>query len=142
MEGLFVEYFLLVFIASSGVLQLAAAHSQLKGLLFFKRITLTYAFATLTIGSAFGWFFGWDNRLQEKIMRTGLEGAEQFYYFLLAAFTTLVFTIIISSIVNRQPLIKAELKGQGLDILKEGNYFQALRYSFKKGTKKQQKCTK
>ncbi len=134
--SLHLEYSLLLFIASNGIFQLAAAHSQLKGLSFFKRITLTYVFAILTIGGSFGWFFAWDNRLQEKIMHTGLEGSQQLYYFFLAVTAAFVFTIIISSIINRQPLSKSEPKGQGLDILKQRNYFQALIYSFKKGTRK------
>lgn len=146
MSPLELEYFLFAFIASCGILQLAAALSKLKGLLFLGKVVGGYVLATLTIGGAFGWFFAWGNRLQEKIIQIGLEGAQQFYYFILAAFSALAFTLIASSVVNlvsaslfslgkgkpnstraKQP-VKAEL---GLDNLQEMTYFEAIWHSFR-----------
>lgn len=130
------EYFLFVFIAACGVLQLAAAYSKLKGMMIFKNRIASYIFAFFAIGGAFGWFFGWDNRLDEKIMRTGLEGAQQFYYFSLAALAALAFTLIISSLVNYRRLTKTKQSGEGeegLDALKEMTYLEAVKRSFKKG---------
>ena len=133
MAELTIEYILLVCIATCGVLQLAASYSNLKGLLFFQNRVPTYIFALLAIGGSFGWFFGWDDRLTENIMHTGLEGVQQFGYFLLAAFVGLVLTILISSLVNPQSSTNpGEATGEGLDRLKNGNYIGAIRRSFRK----------
>ena len=128
------EYFLFVFIASCGVLQLAAACAHLKGLLFFRKTVIAYIIAILLIGGAFGWFFGWDNRLEEKIMHTGLEGRQQFLNFNLAALAAIVFTFIVSSVANSRWLIRpkeGEEAEQGLDSLKQMSYFKAVGRSFR-----------
>jgi hypothetical protein len=126
------EYLLFVFITSWGVLQLIAAFAQLKGLLFFRKRAITYIVAILAIGGAFGWFFGWDNRLDEKIMHTGLEGRQQFFYFNLAALAALVFTLIVSSIVNSRGIFQSKGREEvepGLGSLKQMSYFKAIRRS-------------
>ena len=128
------QYFLFVFIASCGVLQLTAAFAHLRGLLFFRKTAIAYIIAILLIGGAFGWFFGWDNRLEEKIMHTGLEGRQQFLNFNLAALAALVFTVIVSSVANSRALIRPK-EGveaeQGLGSLKQMSYFKALVRSFR-----------
>lgn len=147
MSQLQIEYFLFVFVASCGVLQLIAAISNLKGLLFFQKVIVGYVLATLAIGGAFVWFFGWDDRLQKDIMHTGLEGAQQFYFFILGAFSAVVFTLIASSVVN---LVSASVlslwKGKqdpawtrqerktisGLDALREMTYLEAIWRSLRK----------
>lgn len=135
----FFEYFILVFIASVGVLQLMATVTQRKGLLFFNRKALAYLFSFLAIGGSFGWFFGWGDPMDmamrqtgDAAMRqTGLEGAQQFLYFNMAVFAALVVTLIVSS------LLRARWKGQpggssqGLDALKERSYFEAVKHSFR-----------
>jgi len=133
------EYFIFVFIASVGVLQLIATITQRKGLLFFKRKALSWLFSFLAIGGSFGWFFGWGDPMDmamrqtgDAAMRqTGLEGAQQFLYFCMATFAALVVTLIVSS------LRRARWKGhpggssQGLDALKERSYFEAVKHSFR-----------
>jgi len=128
------EYFIFVFVATCGVLQLAAAYAHLKGILFFRRTSIAYIFAILAIGGAFGWFFGWGNRLDEKIMHTGLEGKEQFLAFNLAALAAAVFTFILSSIINIRVLIQlkeGEEVEPGLSSLKQMSYLKALIRSFR-----------
>jgi hypothetical protein len=127
------QYFLWVFIAAIGVVQLAAARSRLRGLLFFKREALAYLFALLAIGGSYGWFFGWD-RLDTVMRKTGLEGSQQFLYFFLGTLAAGGFTLVVSSLLqaylwNGQS--KGKGSGQGLDALKEMSYFQAIRQSFK-----------
>jgi hypothetical protein len=133
------EYFILVFIASVGVLQLIATINQRKGLLFFNRKALAYLFSFLAIGGSFGWFFGWGDPMDmamrqtgDAAMRqTGLEWAQQFLYFCMATFAALVVTLIVSS------LRRARWKGhpggssQGLDALKERSYFEAVKNNFR-----------
>jgi len=125
------QYFIFVFIAAVGVLQLIATGTQLKGLLFFKRKALVYLFSFLAIGGSFGWFFGWDNRLDTVMRQTGLEGAQQFLYFCLAAFAALVFTLIVSSLLKAQWKGQPKGSSQGLDALKERSYFEAVKHSFR-----------
>ena len=124
------EYFLLVFFASLGVLQIAAARSELKGLSFFPCKLAAYIFSLLIIGGAFGWFFGWDNRLGEKILRPGLEGGGQTLYFLLGFLAALAFTLIVSSLLKWRSL--PQPGEQGLEALRERGYLQALRGSFRR----------
>jgi hypothetical protein len=125
------QYFIFVFIAAVGVLQLVAAGTQLKGILFFKRKALAYFFSFLAIGGSFYWFFQWHNRIDTVMRHTGLEGAQLFRCFCMAAFAALVLTLIVSS------LLKARRKGQpkgsrqGLDALKEMSYFEAVKHSLR-----------
>ncbi len=132
MEHLAGHYLLFVFIAACGVIQLAAAYSKLWGLLFFKKRVPSYIFAAVAIGGAFGWFFGCDNHMEE-IMHTGLEGAQQVRFFLLATIVAAFFTLILSSVINRglsssseQPEVSAGITKEGLDTLREENYLRAL----------------
>ena len=128
------EYFLFVFIASVGVLQLAASYSQLKGLLFFQNKILTYLFALLAIGGSFEWFFGYNNRIDTVMRRVGLEGAQQFLYFNLAVFLALVLTLIVSSVLHAyRHRTQHEQKEypEGLGALRETSYFESLKHSLR-----------
>jgi hypothetical protein len=128
------EYFLFVFIASVGVLQLAASYSQLQGLLFFQNKILSYLFALLAIGGSFEWFFGYNNRIDTVMRRVGLEGAQQFLYFNMAAFLALVLTLIISSVLHAyRHRAQREQKEypEGLGALRETSYFESLKHSLR-----------
>jgi hypothetical protein len=128
------EYFLFVFIASVGVLQLAASYNQLKGLLFFQNKILSYLFALLAIGGSFEWFFGYNNRIDTLMRRVGLEGAQQFLYFNLATFLALVLTLIVSSVLHAyRHRTQREQKEypEGLGALRETSYFESLKHSLR-----------
>ena len=128
------QYFILMFVSTVGVLQLIAARNQLKGMLFFERKALAYLLALLAIGGSFGWFFGWDNRLDTAMRQTGLEGAQQFLYFVLGTSAAFAFTFGVSSLLKvYQWKGKTKQKGssQGLDALKEMSYFEAIKHSFR-----------
>lgn len=128
------EYYLFVFIAAVGVLQMVAAYRQLSGLAFFRSSILSYIFSILAIGGSFGWFFGGGNRMDAVMRRAALEGAQQFVYFNMAAFLALVFTLIVSSLLfahRRREQSQQKAHPQGLGALTEISYFEALRLSFK-----------
>jgi len=128
------QYFILMFIAIIGVLQLIAARNQLKGILFFKREALAYLFSFLAIGGSFGWFFGWDDRLDTAMRQTGLEGAQQLLYFLLGTWAAVAFTVIVSSLLRAyqwKGQTKEKRSSQGLDALREMSYFEAIKHSFR-----------
>jgi hypothetical protein len=147
------EYFWLIFLASLGTIQIAAAYNKLNGLLLFKKPIFSYIFAVLVIGGVFGWFFGGDNRLEVKLLCQGLEGFQQLYHFFFAALAALIFTLIVSSLVNWRLATKRESSSQnselsshqpsppvtaenGLELLKKDNYFQAMKHSFSRQTKR------
>lgn len=128
------QYYLFVFVAAVGVLQMVAAYRRLAGLAFFRNRILSYIFSILAIGGSFGWFFGSGNRMDTVMRRAALEGAQQFVYFNTATFLALVFTLTVSSLLfahrlRAQTHKKAYPKGFGA--LSEISYFQALRLSFK-----------
>jgi len=133
------EYFIFVFIASIGVLQLIATVTQRKGLLFFNRKALAYLFSFLAIGGSFGWFFGWGDPMDmamrqtgdASMRQTGLEGAQQFLYFCMAAFAALVVTLIVSSLRRARWKGHSGGSSQGLDALKERSYFEAVKHNFR-----------
>jgi len=137
MTQLTLEYIFFVSVATCGVLQITASYSNLRRLLFFQNRGLTYILAILAIGGDFGWFFGWDDRLAVEIMHTGLEGSQQFSYFLLGAIVGIVVTLLISSLVHlKSSGDLGEDTMDGLDCLKDSNYLSALRSSFRKGKPK------
>ncbi len=127
------QYYLFVFVASVGVLQLVAAYRRWSGLSFFRNRILSYLFSTLAITGSFVWFFGWENRIDTAMRRAALEGAQQFVYFNTAAFLALVLTLIVSSLLStRRKRTQSREKGlpQGFGALAEISYFEALRLSF------------
>jgi hypothetical protein len=91
-------------------------------MMFFRQVVLSYIFIALTIGGSFLWFFGGENRNVP-----GLEGAQQFYLFIAAAFSALVFTLALSSLIKWREGKGRKCAGEeGLEALKEMPYFQTL----------------
>ena len=128
------EYLLFVFMAAVGVLQLVGARTQLKGLLFFKKPALAYLISLLALGGSFYWFFVRDDRMDTIMRHTGLEGAQQFYYFCLAAFAGLVFTLLVSSLINTLRPKGHSMESspvEGLEALNNMSYLEALRRSLR-----------
>ena len=129
------EYFAFVFVASVGVLQLTAILAGLKGLLFFRRPALAYPFSILAIAGAFYWFFVRSDRIDTIMRRVGLEGSQQFYYFCVSAFAALIFTLVVSSLIDvfrRQTQSNnCGEKRQGLNSLREMSYLKAIKRSFR-----------
>ena len=99
--------------------------------MLFRTKPLSYTFSAFCLMGSFGWFFGWDDRLDEKIMMTGLEGAQQFFYFALSFFLALVFTLLISSLRWRR-LPPEDKGGEGLEVLRGKTYLQAIRDKYGK----------
>ena len=131
MSALALEYVFFVFVASCGMVQLVSYHSKLRGLLFFRNRMLTYIFAVLAIGGSFAWFFGWGERFRDRIMHTGLEGSQQFGYFILGAAVAVVFTMVVSAVTHRGDCVMSggEDKTEGLDLLRGCSYLRALKRS-------------
>ena len=139
MTELMLDYLLLICLSTCGILQIVAHHSNLKGLLFFHNQLLTYLFGFLTILGSFCWFFGLgSNRLQEEIMHTGLEGAEQVEFFLMGALAGIILTLVVSSLVpsGEGCTPGEEIEKVGLDRLREKTFLSLLREHFRKEERK------
>lgn len=145
------EFFLFIFLASLGVLQIAASYTKLRGLSFFRSPIWGYIFGSLAVAGGFSWFYivgnphpevgyaitfgdifryGWSN---PKPAGTGLimgEG-ECVVFFLLAIICALLTTMAISSIVKfrispRTPEEMNKEGPKGLAALKDMTFFQAI----------------
>jgi len=131
--------------ASVGVLQLVGAFTQLRGLLFFRNRAVTCLLSSVLIVGSFYWFFARDDRWDNILRHTSLEGKQQFLYFCLAAFLAVMFTLAFSSLLAA---LRAKRQnkgmsnpgqttdpdpdpGEGLDKLKEMSYFEGVKHSFK-----------
>lgn len=155
-------YFLFIFLASLGVLQIAASYSKLRGLSFFSRTTWGYIFGALSIVGGFCWFYivgnphpevgyaitvsdifryGWSNPMPPG---TGLilGAGESVLFFLLAVGCAFLITIAFSSIVKFRlsPRTTEEKKGEapeGLEALREMTFFQAITRILRNGKGKE-----
>jgi hypothetical protein len=119
-----VKYCLLVFIAVSGVLQLAAVYNNFRGLFFFPRKIFSVIFAVLAIGFSLFTFFRWH-------VPSGyvIEGGQQTGSFVISAGAAIVFTIVFSSIINNKRLGGDNPGRDGLEALRESTFFRAVRRS-------------
>ncbi|GAF71400.1 unnamed protein product [marine sediment metagenome] len=155
------EYFLFIFLASLGVLQIAASYANLNGLSFFKKPTWGYIFGSLAIVGGFSWFYivgnphpdvgyavtasdilryGWSNPMPPDIGLI-LGDGESVGFFLLAVGCAILTTIAISSIVKFRlsPRTTEEKKEdpKGLEALREMTFFQAITRILRNGKGKE-----
>jgi len=156
------EFSLFIYLASMGVLQIAASYSNLNGLSFFKRPKWGYIFGILAIGGGFSWFYivgnphpevgyaitvsdifvyGWSNPKPPDIGLIMGEG-ESIIFFLFAVGCALLTTIVISSVVKsrispRNPEEMNKDAQEGLEALKDMTFFQAITRSLRNGKGKE-----
>ncbi len=136
----FGEYSPLVFFSSLGVLQIAVARANLRGLTFFKKPFLCYLFGAVAIVGAFVWFYATGDRNAEPLIRIddGVKvffgETESFASFMAGAAGALIVTILLSSLLNaKMPNPSQKGVPQGLNALKEMTFFQAITRRFGKG---------
>ena len=120
-----VDYFILAFFASIGVIQLAASVGDLDGLLFFKRPLLARAFGLILVVAPIVWFFVSDPR-NVNDMDGGLDANTQAKAFFLACLAAVATTLILSSLVNLRMNRGKPSPGDGFDALRQTNYLRAL----------------
>jgi hypothetical protein len=119
------DYLVLVFLASCGVFQMAAALNGLRGLMFFKRRGTAFVFGLVLWVGAFAWFFLSEPRnLPDTGL--GLDGNQQFGYFFAGAGVGLAVTLLVSSVKNRNLGQGRSGIPLGIDALAESNYLRAL----------------
>ncbi len=117
------DYFLFVFVASLGVLQLAAAHGRLYGLLLFNRLVSSVLGLALAL-SAFTWFFASESRNLPDTAG-GLDGNQQAMLFCAGALAALLTTLVLSSL-RHWSLVGDGEPASGLEALRHTNYLRAL----------------
>ena len=133
------EYRILVFVAVTGIIQVAAANAGLRGLLFApgtvrirffpsgKRWTLTYfhfsyLFAAITVLPTLGFFFVWNYHNATGIV----QGSEQSGMFVLSTGAAGIFSLVVSSLINQWRLQRNRTQAEGLEALKDVTWFQAV----------------
>ncbi|MBI4337532.1 MAG: hypothetical protein HY683_06870 [Chloroflexi bacterium] len=118
------DYLLLVFLTSCGVLQVAAAHSRLRGLFLLRSAWSSGVLGASLIVVAFVWFFVPDPRAVSDTAG-GLNGNRQAAYFSIGASAALLVTLLLSSLVN-WTLGPPEPSARGLDALRTTTFLRAL----------------
>ena len=96
-----VDYFLMVFVASLGVMQAAASIGGLRGLLVFKNPLIARGFGIGLAIAAVAWFFLIAER-NINDYKGGLDSNEQGLLFFLAVAASGIFTCALTSLVNRR----------------------------------------
>ena len=118
--ALWLKYCVFVFVAVVGVLQAAAAHGGLRGLQFFRRSSYAYIFAGVAIIVPLGMFFSW-NHLYAVGYIAGSQQAEMFFF---PSGAAIVFTLVLSSLVNFKAFAGRPTRLTGLDVYKETTFFR------------------
>lgn len=121
MFSLPLDYFLLVFFACCGVIQLAAAYSGLAGMLIVPRARAGYLLGCALVVGSFAWFAAiGDFAIPGDV--GGVEGAQQFGLFLGAAVASVAATNILASLRRLGSRKRSTLAG--MDALREGTYLE------------------
>ncbi|GBD11687.1 hypothetical protein HRbin23_01359 [bacterium HR23] len=128
MPALAGDYFIFVFLASLGVVQIASAYAGLWGLLFLRSRWSSAVVGLGLVGMGFAWFFAPGPR-HIPDTEGGLDGNAQALVFTLAAGTAVLFTLLFASFANARFLHPREIPPEGLEALREATYLQALRRS-------------
>ena len=119
------DYFIFVFIASLGVLQIVAAHATLRGLLFVRVRPVAFLIGLVITTLAFLWFFLSEPRNISEA-EGGLDGNQMAGFFAVAAGSALLITLLVSSLVSRSMRGNGPQSTSGLDALRETTYVKAL----------------
>lgn len=122
------DYYLFVFAASLGVVQIAVSLGRLNGLLVLKSPVAACVLGVVLVLAAFVWFFTSAPRNLNDY-EGGLDGNIQALFFFLGALTAVLVTFVVSSLVNARMMGGDPESGEGLDALKRTNYARALSHS-------------
>ena len=131
MLALALQYALFVLVSACGVIQIAASHAGLNGLLVTPGRRSATLLGYVLAAAAFVWFFG----LVDRNVR-GLEGLEQTLLFVPSSVCAVVITVVVSSLVHQRrpgrflrlphPSWPHWRRPQGLEALREKSYLEAL----------------
>ena len=123
------DYLALIFLASLGVVQLAALNNGLKGLYFVGIPVLNLTIALALLVGAFLWFFLSEPR---NLPDTGggLDGNRQAILSVIGSVSAVIFTLAVTSLraaMSRQEKVSYM---PGLEALKRSSYVSAVQGTF------------
>ena len=119
-----VDYYLMVVIAATGILQLAASAGKLRALLFFKSSLWSRTLGiVLAIAGPVLFFATAERNINDY--EGGLDGNFQGLYFILGTITALALTFAATSLVNRSMAHPTQIEN-GIESLKRTNFIRAL----------------
>ena len=124
------DYYLFVFAACLGVLQVAASLGGLKGLLIAKSPLLARLSGLAVAVAAFVWFFASADRNLNDY-QGGLDANVQARFFFFGSLSAVVTTLIVSSLVNLRMRVDGIEPGEGLGALERTSYVGALALSLR-----------
>ena len=135
------DYFIMVFVASLGVMQAAVSIGGLRGLLLFKNPIVVRPLGIAIAVAAIVWFFAVAER-NINDYEGGLDSNQQGILFFLAVAMSGIITCALSSLWNRRMRHSAseaeQSPGAGLGALKSASWWRALsrnyRYLFNEET--------
>ena len=119
------DYYLCVLVATIGVLQIALSIGGIHGLLVFKSPLVARTVGLVLAVSAFVWFFGSGERNLNDY-QGGLDANTQALFVFFGAFTGVIVTFAVASVVNFRMAGPDAGPGAGLDAVRETSYARAL----------------
>ena len=118
------DFFLMNFVAALGVIQMAASYASLRGILFFRHRPLSGILGFLAVVGAFLWFFISEPRNLPDTAG-GLSGNEDAWLFCAACICAILFTFIVTSLLNHRMGRENASPRPGLDALKDTTFYRA-----------------
>tara|TARA_B100000745_G_scaffold277953_1_gene208669 strand:- start:44 stop:484 length:441 start_codon:yes stop_codon:yes gene_type:complete len=119
------DYYLCILIAAIGVLQIAFSIGKIRGLLIFKSPVIARGGGLALAVAAFIWFFSTGTR-NINDYEGGLDANTQALFFFFGAFSAVVVTFVVASIVNYRMAGPTASRDAGLDAVRDTNYAKAL----------------
>ena len=119
------DYYITVCISTIGTLQFAASLAGLRALLIFKSDLVARAVGLILSVGGFVLFFGAGSR-NINDYEGGLDAPTQGLFFFLGAFTAVLLTLALSSLVNHRMRGPETPPEAGIDTLRDTSYTLAL----------------
>ena len=119
------DYVVMVFVASLGVIQIAASVARLRGLLLVPSYWVARLLGFGLAAAAIVWFFASGER-NINDYEGGLDANVQALYFFLSAAAAYLTTLLVSSLVNSNLGDAEGRPAEGMEALKETTYVRAL----------------
>ena len=131
-NNILLDNFLLVFLASIGILQIAASCAGLRGLLFLRQPIMSSLFGAVLVIGTFVWFYLSGDRIH---VPPPAEGSQRFGLTVAGWAGAIFVTLLISSVVNWR-MAHSEGQGLGLEALKGTTYLRLIVGSLKRMVKR------
>ena len=120
-----VDYIIFVFVATLGVVQIAAVTGSLRGLLLFGSLLRSGMSGAAMLVTAVVWFFATDDRNINDVSG-GINANGQALYLFSSATSSVVFTLLLSSLFNLRMRASAPPPHDGLEVLRTSSFLNAL----------------